>query len=198
MKTFFSVLLSLFLFMILFSPSLCSEEADVDNDGEITTDDVMILLEMAAGKQTKNLSFDMNMDGKITSLDAYQVLEQLNLTDPLVEELETVVQQYDVGDYFSDERMNWKVKKTDGESLHIAVVVENGDIVEFYEGNIKDPSINAYTSEKTIRNLLDAKNSQSIRDAWSNGDIRIEGVGMGNAIRIGFMGFVNWVTAPFS
>jgi len=184
--------------MILFSPSLCSEEADVDNDGEITTDDVMILLEMAAGKQTKNLSFDMNMDGKITSLDAYQVLEQLNLTDPLVEELETVVQQYDVGDYFSDERMNWKVKKTDGESLHIAVVVENGDIVEFYEGNIKDPSINAYTSEKTIRNLLDAKNSQSIRDAWSNGDIRIEGVGMGNAIRIGFMGFVNWVTAPFS
>jgi hypothetical protein len=46
--------------------------------------------------------------------------------------------------------------------------------------------------------LLDAKNSDSIRDAWNNGDIRIEGVGIGNAIRIGFMGFVNWVTAPFT
>ncbi|MBS3749662.1 MAG: hypothetical protein KGY67_08215 [Candidatus Thermoplasmatota archaeon] len=198
MRNIFSVLLSFFLFIVLVSTTVLSEQGDANNDGEITTDDVIIILEMAAGKQIQDLSLDMNNDGMITSLDAYQVLEQINTTDPLVEELTTVVKRYDLGEYFSDERMNWKVKKTDGESLHIAVVVENGDIVEFYEGKIKDPSINAYTSEKTIRNLLDAKNSQSIRDAWSNGDIQIEGVGMGNAIRIGFMGFVNWVTAPFS
>lgn len=198
MRQVFSVLLSFFLFIILFSTNVLSEQGDANNDGEITIDDVMILLEMAAGKQTPNLSLDQNMDGMITSIDAYRVLEQINTTDPLVEELTTVVERYDVGEYFSDERMNWKVKKTDGSSLHIAVVVENGNIVEFYEGKIKDPSINAYTSEKTIRNLLDEKNSQSIRDAWNNGDIRIEGVGIGNAIRIGFMGFVNWVTAPFT
>jgi len=190
MRNIFSVLLSFFLFIVLVSTTVLSEQGDANNDGEITTDDVIIILEMAAGKQIQDLSLDMNNDG--------MVLEQINTTDPLVEELTTVVKRYDLGEYFSDERMNWKVKKTDGESLHIAVVVENGDVVEFYEGKIKNPSINAYTSEKTIRNLLDAKNSQSIRDAWSNGDIRIEGVGMGNAIRIGFMGFVNWVTAPFS
>ena len=198
MRQVFSVLLSFFLFIILFSTNVLSEQGDANNDGEITIDDVMILLEMAAGKQTPNLSLDQNMDGMITSIDAYQVLEQINTTDPLVEELTTVVERYDVGEYFSDERMNWKIKKTDGRSLHIAVVVENGDIVEFYEGKIKDPSINAYTSEETIRSLLNEKNSQSIRDAWNNGDIRIEGVGIGNAIRIGFMGFVNWVTAPFT
>lgn len=198
MRQVFSVLLSFFLFIILFSTNVLSEQGDANNDGEITIDDVMILLEMAAGKQTPNLSLDQNMDGMITSIDAYQVLEQINTTDPLVEELTTVVERYDVGEYFSDERMNWKIKKTDGRSLHIAVVVENGDIVEFYEGKIKDPSINAYASEETIRSLLNEKNSQSIRDAWNNGDIRIEGVGIGNAIRIGFMGFVNWVTAPFT
>lgn len=198
MRQVFSVLLSFFLFIILFSTNVLSEQGDANNDGELTIDDVMILLEMAAGKQTPNLSLDQNMDGMITSIDAYRVLEQINTTDPLVEELTTVVERYNVGEYFSDERMNWKIKKTDGRSLHIAVVVENGDIVEFYEGKIKDPSINAYTSEETIRSLLNEKNSQSIRDAWNNGDIRIEGVGIGNAIRIGFMGFVNWVTAPFT
>lgn len=198
MRQVFSVLLSFFLFIILFSTNVLSEQGDANNDGEITIDDVILILEMAAGKQTPNLSLDQNMDGMITSIDAYQVLEQINTTDPLVEELTTVVKRYDVGEYFSDERMNWKVTKTDGSSLHIAVVVENGDIVEFYEGKVKDPSINAYTSEKTIRNLLDAKNSESIRDAWSNGDIRIDGVGIGNTIRIGFMGFVNWITAPFT
>lgn len=198
MRQVFSVLLSFFLFIILFSTNVLSEQGDANNDGELTIDDVMILLEMAAGKQTPNLSLDQNMDGMITSIDAYRILEQINTTDPLVEELTTVVERYDVGEYFSDERMNWKVKKTDGRSLHIAVVVENGDIVELFEGKVKDPSINAYTSEKTIRNLLDAKNSESIRDAWSNGDIRIDGIGIGNTIRIGFMGFVNWVTAPFT
>ena len=198
MKTFFSVLLSFFLFIILFSPSLCSEEADVDNDGEVTTDDVMILLEMAAGKQTKNLSFDMNMDGLITSLDAYHVLEQLNITDPLVEELETVVQRYDVGDYFSDERMNWKITKTDGTKLPIGVIIRNGKIIEFKEGTVKDPSINAFTSEKTIRDLLGSENPKALREAWNDGSIQIDGVGIGNAVRLGFMGFANWITAPFT
>jgi hypothetical protein len=185
-------------FFILFSQTVLSEEGDVNNDGEITTDDVIQLLEMSVGKRTKNISFDMNEDGMISSLDAFYVLSLIDQPGCLVEELNTVVLQYDVGTYFTDERMNWKITRDDGIPFQIAVVIENGNIVEFYEGKVKDPSINAYTSEKTIRTLLNEKNSQSIRDAWSNGDIRIEGVGMGNAIRIGFMGFVNWVTAPFT
>lgn len=185
-------------FFILFSQTVLSEEGDVNNDGDVTTDDVMILLEMSAGKRTENISFDMNGDGMITSLDAFYVLSLINQPGSLVEELNTVVLQYDVGTYFTDERMNWEITRDDGIPFQIAVVIENGYIVEFYEGKVKDPSINAYTSEETIRSLLNEKNSQSIRDAWNNGDIRIEGVGIGNAIRIGFMGFVNWVTAPFT
>ncbi len=198
MRKVFPVLLSLFLFIILLSTTVLSEQGDVNNDGEITTDDVMILLEMAAGKQTQNLSFDMNMDGMITSIDAYQVLEQINTTDSLVEELTAVVDRYDVGEFFSDERMNWEITKTDGTTLRIGVIIRNGNIIEFNQGTVKNPSINAFTSEKTIRDLLDSENPKALREAWNDGSIQIDGVGIGNAVRLGFMGFANWITSPFT
>lgn len=197
MKRFFP--LSFFLCCsLVFSPLLCAENGDVNTDGEITTDDVLLLLEMATGKQPADLSFDMNADGYISSQDAFAIFELINDTDPLIEELQSVIFRYDVGDYFSDERMNWEISRTNGSTLFIALVIENGNIVEFREGTVKDPSINAFTSEKTIRDLLNSKDSKALREAWDNGEIRIDGVGIGNAIRIGFMGFVNWITGPFT
>lgn len=197
MKRFFP--LSFFLCCsLVFSPLLCAENGDVNTDGEITTDDVLLLLEMATGKQPADLRFDMNADGYISSQDAFAIFELINDTDPLIEELQSVIFRYDVGDYFSDERMNWEISRTNGSTLFIALVIENGNIVEFREGTVKDPSINAFTSEKTIRDLLNSKDSKALREAWDNGEIRIDGVGIGNAVRIGFMGFVNWITGPFT
>jgi hypothetical protein len=186
-----------FLCFILISSGILAEESEVDTN-EYTIDDVMVVLEMSTDKRPANLSFDLNDDGKITSLDAYLVLELIDIIDPLVEELGSVISRYDVSSFFSDEKMNWKITKTDGSKLSIAVVIKDGNIVDFFEGSVKDPSINAFTTEETIRHLLDSQNPKALREAWSNDDIRLNGVGIGSSIRLGFKGFINWVTGPFS
>jgi hypothetical protein len=188
----------LFLLIILSFCSVQAEKGDVNKDGQISTGDITYLLEMSTGKKDSNLSFDLNEDGIISSRDAYCIFSLINTTDPLLEELQTVISRYNIGNYFSNERMNWKIIKSDGTKLSIAVIVENGDIVEFREGRVTNPSVKAFTTEQVIRNLLKSQHPKAIQKAWDDGDIRIEGVGIGNVIRIGFMGFVNWVTSPFS
>lgn len=173
-------------------------DSERNTDKEYTIDDVMVVLEMATGKRPVDLSFDMNGDGKITSLDAYLVLNLIDTTDPLVEELSSVISRYDVSSLFSNEKMNWKIARTDRTTLDIALVIQDGNIRELYEGTVKDPSINAFTTEETIRMLLDSQNPKALREAWSNNDIYLKGVGIGNSIRLGVMGFVNWVTSPFT
>ncbi|MDG6219034.1 MAG: hypothetical protein QCI00_06300 [Candidatus Thermoplasmatota archaeon] len=196
MKRLFAFFIFFFCF-ILISSGVLAIQSEVDTN-EYTIDDVMVVLEMATGKQPADLSFDMNDDGKITSLDAHLVLELIDIIDPLVEELSSVISRYDVSSLFSNEKMNWKIAKTDRTILTIALVIQDGKIIELYEGTVKDPSINAFTTEETIRMLLDSQNPKALREAWSNNDIHLEGVGIGNSIRLGFMGFVNWVTGPFS
>lgn len=199
MKRFFAFFIFFFCF-ILISSMVLAEQSDSERntDKEYTIDDVMVVLEMATGKRPVDLSFDMNGDGKITSLDAYLVLNLIDTTDPLVEELSSVISRYDVSSLFSNEKMNWKIARTDRTTLDIALVIQDGNIRELYEGTVKDPSINAFTTEETIRMLLDSQNPKALREAWSNNDIYLKGVGIGNSIRLGVMGFVNWVTSPFT
>ncbi len=196
MKRFFAFFIFFFCF-ILISGGILAEQSEADTN-EYTIDDVMVVLEMATGKRTANMSFDLNADGKITSLDAYLVLDLIDVADPLVEELSSVISRYDVSSFFSNEKMNWEITKTDGSKLSIAVVIKDGNIVDFFEGTLRDPSINAFTTEETIRNLLNSQNPKALREAWSNDDIRLKGVGLGSSISLGFKGFVNWVTGPFS
>lgn len=46
-----------------------------DGDGKLSAVDALCALQMAVGKKTANLSLDINSDGKVTSLDARNILK---------------------------------------------------------------------------------------------------------------------------
>ena len=56
------------------SPVSNGERTSGDGDGEITTSDALLALQMAVGKQTVNMVMDVNDDGRITSVDARKIL----------------------------------------------------------------------------------------------------------------------------
>ncbi len=163
---------------------------DINNDEEITSVDALIALKMAVGKIGEDPIADMDRDGRVTSLDAYKILLlSIGKEDDLFLQLSRVVKNYDVGKYLTDERMNWFITKDNGAVITIGVIIEKGKLVKFQQGPIKDPTINVYTTERIVRHLLETMNPEGFRQAIKNGDIKLEGVGFFNWIRISITGF---------
>jgi hypothetical protein len=54
-----------------------TESYDIDGDGEITSYDALIILEMTCGMVESDLSSDIDNDGKITSSDALLILQNM-------------------------------------------------------------------------------------------------------------------------
>ena len=50
-----------------------------------------------------------------------------------------------------------------------------------------NPSMNIYSNEETVRRILNSKNPDEIKEGIKNGEIRIEGVGIVNQIRVTVM-----------
>lgn len=183
--TIFSIILFLSSFNIV-----VAQTGDLNNDAQVTSVDALIALKMAVGKISEDPEADMDGDGKVTSIDAYKILLlSLNKTDDLFLQLNRVVRTFDIGRYLTDERMNWIITQDNGAKIKIGVVIEKGKIVEFQQGAIKDPSINVYASGKTVRHLLETQDVNEFKNSLKNGDIRLEGVGFFNWVRISITSF---------
>ncbi|MEM4278943.1 MAG: dockerin type I repeat-containing protein [Archaeoglobaceae archaeon] len=179
--------LLIFLVLAILIIPLASAKGDCNSDGRITSVDALIALKMSVGKIEPNQSADMNNDGFVTSYDAFRILMlATGDEEELFFLLEDALQGYDLSK-ISGERMNWIIAKRDGSKLTIGVVVEGGKIKDFVKGEISNPTITAYTTEDTVRRLLASKSPDELRNALKNGDIRLEGVGIVNQIKVGFM-----------
>lgn len=86
-----------------------------------------------------------------------------------------------------EERINGQISLNDGSVLSLAIMTaEDAKITSFEEGEIPDPTINAYSDEDTVRSIIiSADPVATFQSALDNGAIRIEGVGMGGKIKIG-------------
>ncbi len=180
------------LISLLFSSIVSAQTivGDLNDDSNITSVDALIALKMAVGKISENLEADMDGDGRVTSIDAYKILLlSLNKTDDLFLQLNRIVKTYDIGKYLTDERMNWIITKENGAKITIGVVIENGKLVDFQQGAIKDPSVNVYASEKTVKHLLETQDVAEFKNSLKNGDIKLEGVGFFNWVRISVTSF---------
>jgi hypothetical protein len=89
--------------------------------------------------------------------------------------------------FFGEERINCEISLNDGTELIIGITTdEDVKVIEFEKGEISDPTINASTTESTARNIIDSKDPVSaFQDALNNGEIKFEGVGLGNKIKLG-------------
>jgi hypothetical protein len=183
----------IFVFLIIFFiPTAEAVKGDCNNDGEFTSVDALIALKMAVGKIEPEAIADMNNDEVVTSYDAYRILMLVTgEEDELFWEIGELLRSYDLGKYLKDERMNWIIEKKDGSRLIIGVEIEKSELKEFLKGSVDNPSINAYANEDTVRRLLEFRSAEEFKKALESGEIKLEGVGIFNQIRVSVMNFVS-------
>ncbi|ABO35659.1 conserved hypothetical protein [Methanococcus maripaludis C5] len=84
----------------------------------------------------------------------------------------------------SNERINLNVDMGE-EDLLISIIVIDGKITSFEKGSLDDATMNVYTDENTVREILDSDNPvSSAQTALKAGNIKMEGVGLVNSIKI--------------
>uniref|UniRef100_A0A7J3TJH6 Dockerin domain-containing protein n=1 Tax=Geoglobus ahangari TaxID=113653 RepID=A0A7J3TJH6_9EURY len=178
----------IFLLFLIISAGIASAKGDCNADGKITSVDALIALKMSVGKIEPREVADMNGDGAVTSYDAFKILMlATGDEEDLFFILEDALKGQDIGKYLDNERMNWIIAKKDGSKLTVGVVVENKKLKDFFKGEVTNPSMNIYSNEETVRRILNSKNPDEIKEGIKNGEIRIEGVGIVNQIRVTVM-----------
>ena len=88
----------------------------------------------------------------------------------------------------SNERINIYITTNSGEILKIRVIIEDGKLTSFDKGELGDNTLNIYVSEQTINNILNSDTpTEELLSSIKNGDIKLEGVGIINYIKIGIL-----------
>lgn len=87
------------------------------------------------------------------------------------------------------ERINCEISLNDGNMLTIGIETDkDAKVISLEKGEISDPMVNAYTTENTVRNIMNSSDPVSaFQDALNTGAIKFEGVGLGNKIKVGVM-----------
>jgi hypothetical protein len=89
-----------------------------------------------------------------------------------------------------EERINCEISLDDGNVLVYGIETGKGaKVISFEVAEISDPTMNVYTSESTIRTIMNAEDPVSaFQDAFKIGAIKLEGVGLLNKLKVDVMG----------
>lgn len=95
-----------------------------------------------------------------------------------------------IGSLIGEERINCEISLDDGNVLMYGIETGKGaKVISFEVAEISDPTMNVYTSESTIRTIMNAEDPVSaFQDAFKTGAIKLEGVGLVNELKVGVMG----------
>jgi hypothetical protein len=124
---------------------------------------------------------------------AVGIEEESDLFEDLKQQVDIYNQNVDkipfIESFIGEERIHAEISLNNGTVLIIGITTdEDAKITGFEKGDISDPTINASTTESTARNIIDSKDPVSaFQDALNNGEIKFEGVGLGNKIKVGVM-----------
>ena len=113
-------------------------------------------------RSTEHLTIEIDLE-KLYSLDYFRVISSV------------------VAWTFSTEKMNMYIALDDGSTLNLSVNITNAARAELKTGELLDPTINVYTSENTLRGILDSPDPPvALQTALRTGAITYEGVGLLN------------------
>lgn len=92
--------------------------------------------------------------------------------------------------FIGEERINCEFSLDDGNVLMYGIETGKGaKVISFEVAEISDPTMKVYTSESTIRTIMNAEDPVSaFQDAFTTGAIKLEGVGLVNKLKVGVMG----------
>ncbi len=99
---------------------------------------------------------------------------------------------------FGDQRANIHIATDSGEQT-LGVVTEDGIIVLVEESAISEPTINVYTDQVTVENIVDAENQLlAFKTALDEDEITYSAIGFGNKVKFGFASIGARVVSWFS
>jgi len=89
-----------------------------------------------------------------------------------------------------EERINCEISLDDGNVLMYGIETGKGaKVISFEVAEISDPTMKVYTSESTIRTIMNAEDPVSaFPDAFTTGAIKLEGVGLVNKLKVRVIG----------
>ncbi len=118
----------------------------------------------------------------------------INGGSDLFEDIKPLVDTYNqnvdnipfIKSFIGEERIHCEISLNDGTMLIIGITTDkDAKVTGFEKGEISDPTIKAYTSENTIRTIMNSEDPvPAFQDALNNGEITFEGVGLGNKIKV--------------
>jgi hypothetical protein len=80
---------------------------------------------------------------------------------------------------FKKERITTEITLDNGETKMIGIETADGAVLDVFDGEMTNPTMKVFTSEETIENIIESENpAEKTLDAFNNGDIRYEGVGI--------------------
>ena len=87
---------------------------------------------------------------------------------------------------FNKQRINIHVANSEGIDFNAGLVTENKKVVKLQNSLLEKPTLNVYTSEKTVNKITNSANPlKSLQEALSNKEITYKAVGFVNKIKFG-------------
>ena len=127
----------------------------------------------------------------------------------LAQDLSEIVQEIDseiqgneipspIDKIFGDERINIHIDTGD-ETIVLALITQDAKVEGLSQHEVEDPSLNAYTTEKTIVTIMESNDPlASLTYALDNKDITYEAVGVVNKFKFFFVNIFIKITGSMS
>lgn len=108
-----------------------------------------------------------------------------------------------VGDRFAGNTVelryaNGSVPSKDGGTAHTLVLDENGKVTSHSASGTGDEDIRIRTSRETVERIVDSETpGKAFDEAYENGEIKVSGVGLGNAVKVELAKLAVWLGKTF-
>jgi hypothetical protein len=100
---------------------------------------------------------------------------------------------------FGDEKVNIHFELENGEELNVGLLTDNGKFKSLTAGELANPSLNVYTSEKVVKEIESAEDpGKALKNAFENKEITYKAVGLMNKIKFMFLSLVIQMAGGFN
>ena len=100
---------------------------------------------------------------------------------------------------FGDEQVNIHFNLENGEKLTLGLTTKDGKFKTLTVGELKEASLNVYSSESTVKRIESAKDpSKALKEAFQKKEITYKAVGFFNKIKFSVLSMIIKVSGGFS
>ncbi len=100
--------------------------------------------------------------------------------------------------FLGDQRINIHITQTDDEEIIAGVVIEKNIFKQVVLAEVKEPTLNVYTTKETFQGLMDAEDQKEyFTTALKEGKISYKAVGLKNKMKFAFASLIARISSSF-